>query len=201
MNVQTMTTFFALLTVGANLFVVGVVALWLAGRASPAARDLGRRIREGYGDAALPVAWIVALVATAGSLYYSEVAHLPPCTLCWYQRIGMYPFAVILGVAALKRDAGIKRYVLPIVLPAAAISVYHYQLEWFPNQTSLVCSLSVPCSQRWFLKFQYISLPFMALSAFALIAVLVLAAQPWRGEDEPASGQTSFQPEEENVDG
>ena len=65
---------------------------------------------EGQG---LWLAWAMAAIAMAGSLYYSEVAGFPPCEYCWYQRIAMYPLVVILGIAMVRRDYGIRRYVLP----------------------------------------------------------------------------------------
>src|SRR5688500_635119 len=64
-------------------------------------------------DNAIILAFFIALFATFGSLFLSEIAHLVPCKLCWYQRICMYPLTVILGIAALKNDLNVKRYVLP----------------------------------------------------------------------------------------
>src|SRR6266536_2440469 len=110
-----MSLFFALLTVGADLFVLVALVLRLTG--SPA----WRRFKETFAQSSLWFAWIVALVATAGSLYLSEIAHFTPCTLCWYQRIGMYPLAVVLGIAAYRHDFGICRYVVPIATAAAFI--------------------------------------------------------------------------------
>ena len=169
-----MSLFFALLTVGANAFVVLAVGLALGARYSRGAdRALGR-FRGAVDGSSLVLAWVVALVATLGSLYYSEVAHLPPCTLCWYQRIAMYPLAIVLAIAAVRSDFGVRRYVLPVVAIGAAISAYHYQLERFPSQATLACSVEVPCTTVWVWQLHYISIPFMAFSAFALIAMLLL---------------------------
>jgi len=177
-SVRAFSLFFALLTVGANFFVLVTLC-------SASAR---RRLRDWLGGSTIALAWVVALVATLGSLYYSEVVHLPPCKLCWYQRIAMYPLVVVLGIAALRSDHGIRRYVLPVVAIGAAISVYHYQLERFPSQTSLACSTDVPCTTVWVWQFHFISIPFMALSAFALIATLLLLGPSHpglAGDDEP----------------
>ncbi|MBI4730456.1 MAG: disulfide bond formation protein B [Acidobacteria bacterium] len=165
-----------MLTVGANLFVLTAVVLAVAGRVSPAAADSRDRFRESFAGSALPFAWVVALVSLGGSLYYSEVAGFVPCKLCWYQRTMMYPLAIILGIAALRRDGGIRRYVLPMVAVGALVSVYHYQLERFPSQSSPACLADAPCTVTWVWQFHYISLPFMALSAFALIATLLRLA-------------------------
>lgn len=174
MSVRTVSLFFALLTVGADVFVMFTLILAVAARFSAGSARALARIRDMLDGSSLVLAWGVALAATLGSLYFSEVAHFTPCKLCWYQRIAMYPLAVVLGIAALRSDYGIRRYVLPIVAIGAAISLYHYQLERFPSQTSLACSVDVPCTTVWVWHFHYISLPFMALSAFALIATLIL---------------------------
>lgn len=174
MNVRSVSLFFALLTVGANAFVLLVAVLAVTSRFAERPAAALRWIRDMVGGSSLVLAWIVATVATLGSLYYSEVAHFPPCELCWYQRIAMYPLAVVLGIAAIRSDFGVRRYVLPVVWIGAAISAYHYQLERFPAQGSLACTVEVPCTTVWVWQFHYISIPFMALSAFALIATLML---------------------------
>lgn len=177
MDVRAMSLFFALLTVVANVVVVGAVALWVAGRFSGRARARSGALRDWIGPAALPFAWAVALVATSGSLYYSEVAGYEPCTLCWYQRIAMYPMALLLGIATARRDLSIRRYLIPLALTGAAISIYHYQLERFPTQTTFACTETVPCTFTYVWQFHYISIPFMALSGFALIVTLLASAR------------------------
>jgi len=170
--------FFALLTVAANLGVLAVAGLWLAARVHAGARDALDALRDAIGPSGVALAWVVAATATGGSLYYSEVAGFPPCDLCWYQRIAMYPLVVILGVAALRRHTAIRFEVVPLALAGAAISVYHYQLERFPSQSSLSCSLTVPCTTVWVWRFHYVSIPFMALSAFLAVAVLLALTRP-----------------------
>jgi len=174
MTTDTFSMFFALLTVAANLFVVAALGLWVAARRSPAWAARLRGAAESLRPSAIGFAWVAAAVATAGSLYYSEVAHFTPCRLCWYQRIAMYPMTLLLGVAWIKRDASIRRFALPLAIAGALLSIYHYQLERFPAQSTVSCDLEAPCTLVWIWKFHYISIPFMALSAFALIAVLML---------------------------
>lgn len=177
MRLPTMNLLFAMLTVLANLAVVAFVVLALGARWSSglaAARDA---VWDRVADVALPLATVVAFVAMSGSLYYSEVAHFVPCDLCWYQRIAMYPLAIVLLVAAIRRDRGVRAYVLPLAAAGALISVYHYQLERFPSQQALgACTLDAPCTLVLVWMFHYISIPFMALSGFALIAALVWIA-------------------------
>jgi disulfide bond formation protein DsbB len=177
MDTDTFSLFVSLLTVAANVFVVATVAVALAARRGVGVAAFAARARAAIARDALTAAWVVATVCTAGSLYLSEVADFPPCDLCWYQRIAMYPLVVVLGIAALRRDVDVWRYVLPLVAIGAAISIYHYQLERFPEQSSLSCSVSVPCTTVWIWRFHYISIPFMALSGFAAIATLVLLAR------------------------
>jgi disulfide bond formation protein DsbB len=125
---------------------------------------------------ALWAAWVVALVTTLGSLYFSEVAHFTPCELCWYQRICMYPLAVVLLVAALRDDRRVWTYVTPIAIVGVIIATYHTQLQAFPEQQSF-CSVTVPCTARYVWEFGFISLPFMALTAFVFILTMVLFAR------------------------
>ena len=179
MTVQTVSLFYALLAIAGGVFVGVVVVLALSGRLEAVRRTLG--------TSALPAAFVVAALATAGSLYFSEVAHFEPCRLCWYQRIAMYPLVVVLAIAAWRRDEGVRRYVLPVVAIGGAISLYHYALEWLPWLDTGACSASVPCTVVWFRQLGFVSLPFLALSAFVLIGVLVwLAAQR-----EPPAGVPS----------
>jgi disulfide bond formation protein DsbB len=116
----------------------------------------------------------VALVATAGSLYFSEVAHLTPCSLCWYQRIAMYPLALVLGVGAVRADLAVWRYALPLAAVGLLIAGYHVALEWRPTLDVGVCSTGVPCSVRYFAAFGFVSIATMSAAAFLLILALLL---------------------------
>ncbi|MCB2223081.1 MAG: disulfide bond formation protein B [Actinobacteria bacterium] len=115
----------------------------------------------------------MALVAMAGSLTYSEVAHYAPCEFCWYQRIAMYPLALTLGIAAVRRDRGHWRYSLPVVAIGAALSTYHYLMQQFPDLSAGSCSAATPCTAAWVWEFGFVSIPLMALACFAAIAALV----------------------------
>jgi disulfide bond formation protein DsbB len=171
-----MTTFLAICTVIAQCVVLVIVA---AAIASWSGRPvLLERLHRSIGPEGLRLAWLVAAVAMAGSLYFSEVRNFAPCPLCWYQRICMYPLVALLAVAALSNDRRVGRYVWPLAGIGAVISIYHYQLERFPQQETAVCSTSVPCTTIWFEEFGYVTLPMMAFSAFALIGLLTwLAAE------------------------
>jgi disulfide bond formation protein DsbB len=159
------------LTLAAQAVVALTLVLWIVERASARRplRAIGRRI----GHDALKLAWLVAAIATAGSLYLSEVRHFEPCPLCWYQRIAMYPLVVVLGIAVLRRDHDARWYAIPVALVGLAIGAYHYQLERFPDQDAIACTSSVPCTTIWFEQLGYITIPMMAMSAFALVVVIL----------------------------
>lgn len=164
MDVRAMSAFFAVLALAAlalALVAVGAAA-WFRDRV--AAVELART--------APLVAAVIAVVAMAGSLYYSESVGFEPCELCWYQRIAMYSLAVVLPIAALRRES-LTPYVLTLAGIGLAISIYHYQLEWFPDQGS-TCAIDNPCSLRTVEEFGFVSLPFMAGCGFVAIAGLTV---------------------------
>lgn len=122
----------------------------------------------------LSLAWAVALTATVGSLYFSEVVGFIPCNLCWYQRILMYPLVLLLGIAAVRKDWNQTLYVLPMCVVGLSISVYHYLLEkttWFDTTHGNVCGI-VPCDTLYINWFGFVTIPFLAGTAFIMIAVL-----------------------------
>jgi disulfide bond formation protein DsbB len=127
------------------------------------------------------VALLAACLATAGSLFFSEVFGWVPCTLCWYQRILMYPLTVVIAVGMLRRDAGLPLLVLPFTLAGSAMSLYHYLLiktDWFPPPP---CQAGVPCTVDYIDIFGFINIPFLALTAFLIITLMMavsLAAGP-----------------------
>ncbi|MCZ7628858.1 MAG: disulfide bond formation protein B [Microthrixaceae bacterium] len=159
----------------AFLVVVVPISLWslARGRVPTALQP----IRDGLAQAALPMAFAVALVTTLGSLWLSEVEKLPPCELCWFQRIFMYPNAIILGIAVFRRDVSVRWYSLPLVVVGAAISTYHYLLERFPDDISYECTTETPCTTVWIWKYHFLSIPGMAWVAFVTIAVLLMLAR------------------------
>ncbi len=188
MDVRTTSTLFALLTVIADVGVFAIAVIGVGARWSGRLRRARDAMCDLLSETGLWLAWLVALTATLGSLYYSEVAHFLPCKLCWYQRIGIYPLAVVLLIAALRRDRAVRFSAIPVAAISAAISTYHYQLERFPNQASVSCSVEAPCTVVWVWRFHYISIPMMALSAALLIIALLWAAgrgdhTPWKLED------------------
>ncbi|MDX1686468.1 MAG: disulfide oxidoreductase [Candidatus Promineifilaceae bacterium] len=132
------------------------------------------------------VAALVAITATLGSLYYSEVAGYIPCTLCWYQRILMYPLVAVTLVGLISRDHFLPRYVLPLSLIGIFISSYHYLLQLGIIGSSNVCTTGVPCSGRFVNWFGFITIPLQALTAFTLITLSMLLTRWAHRQTEPA---------------
>ncbi|MCY7375951.1 MAG: disulfide bond formation protein B [Pyrinomonadaceae bacterium] len=125
---------------------------------------------------ALPyLAWFIALIATVGSLFFSEVMQLPPCVLCWYQRIAMYPLVVIIGVGIITLDNRMKYYALPLGLIGLAISIYHNLLYYGLIPESITpCTEGISCTSRQIEWLGFITIPLMALAAFVGVSLCLL---------------------------
>jgi disulfide bond formation protein DsbB len=127
------------------------------------------------GAIARHIALLAAWIAMCGSLFFSEVLGWPPCVLCWYQRILMYPLAVILAVGILRRDRGLHLYVLPFSVVGIGVSLYHHLLiktNWFPPPA---CVAGIPCTVDYLNWLGFITIPFLALVAFLIITLMMLA--------------------------
>jgi disulfide bond formation protein DsbB len=123
----------------------------------------------------LLLSWLAAVIATLGSLYLSEVLHFIPCTLCWYQRIFMYPLAIILGIAFYRNDKDIFLYTLPLSIIGMIISGYHVLLQKVPYlQQFEMCKTGVPCSKDYLNLLGFITIPMMAFTAFTIITVCLV---------------------------
>ncbi|MBP3963301.1 disulfide oxidoreductase [Paenibacillus lignilyticus] len=147
---------------------------------------------------ALYLAWIVSIVATGSSLYLSEIMHFIPCNLCWYQRIFMYPLVVLLGIASYRNDRRLIPYIWPLSLLGGLIALYHYAEQQIPALAKMLpCTVGVPCSEDYLDWFGgYVTIPFLALIAFALITMLMLNA---RGTADEANDETEQDEAEEEL--
>jgi len=166
-SVQLFTALLALAT------LVATVAFW----------PLAIRARRGHDSEVVGAvveyrSLFCALIAggcMAGSLYFSEVAHYVPCTLCWYQRIAMYSLAIIAITATIRRETPTAYFVVLATI-GGIISLYHWLLERFPSIDTGACSSAVPCTLVLFEKFGFVTLPFMALVGF--VAILTICVAP-----------------------
>jgi len=149
--------------------IIGLVIVSLIIRNEKLTRILGKN--------AVLFSFIVALIATLGSLFYSEIAGFEPCKLCWFQRIFMYPQVMLLGIALWKKNGMLAIYnSVTLSIIGAVIAGYHYllQIGVAPELPCAAVGYSVACSQRFVMNFGYITIPMMALTAFLLIAFLMV---------------------------
>jgi disulfide bond formation protein DsbB len=172
-SVLTVSTFLALLALlAAGVTAIGLVLVAIDAVSGGSA--VLARIRGAVGPYGLWLAWLVAATAMAGSLYLSEVAGFIPCALCWYQRIAMYPMAILLLIAAVRGDRGIRPYGATLALIGAAISGYHVLVQRLPGLPSGSCSIEAPCTAIYVERFGFVTIPVMALIGFLTIATVLL---------------------------
>lgn len=124
------------------------------------------------------VAWVISAVSMLGSLFFSNVMMLPPCTLCWFQRIFMYPLVVLLLVPLIKFDRAVVKFVLPLVLCGWVIALYHNLLYYkiLPESAS-PCVQGISCTTVQLNWLGFITIPLLSLTAFSLILILLLILQ------------------------
>lgn len=154
--------------------LVAFVAMGLAVAVLVGRLVLGPAARAGLADGGRWLAWLVAAACLTGSLIFSEVYTLKPCLFCWYQRIAMYPLAVILLVGAIRRDRSIRFYGLPLSLIGLGISIWHILVQ---NVSALqgvgACDPANPCSAKLVSLYGFVSIPVMAAAGFLLISLLL----------------------------
>lgn len=172
--VERVTMMLSIFVVAAQVATIGMVGAMIAARCGSCT---AARLLDRSAPSALPLAGLIALVATTGSLYMQFGANFTPCELCWFQRIAMYPLVIVLGVGIWRREAAAWIYALPIAGAGSTISAYHYQLERFPTQRTLSCEITNPCTTIWFERFGYITISMMALTAFLCISALLMVAR------------------------
>ena len=127
-----------------------------------------------FRDFGLYAAWLVAIVAMAGSLYFSEVRAFVPCALCWYQRILMYPLVILLGVASYRQDRNVIPYALPFTVIGGGLALFHYMEQKIPGfGAPELCRVGVPCNIAYINWLGFITIPFLALTAFLLITTIL----------------------------
>ncbi len=125
------------------------------------------------------IAWVIALLSVVGSLFFSEVMQLPPCVLCWYQRIAMYPLVLIIGIGIVLRDARMKIYALAFTLIGLVIAVYHNLLYYgFIPESITPCTEGVPCNAVQIEWLGFITIPLMGFAAFVGVAASLLFYKP-----------------------
>lgn len=125
-------------------------------------------------DTALFLALTLAIGSVAGSLFFSNFLKLPPCDLCWYQRIFMFPMAIILSVGFLTEDKKVHLYSLPLLGIGWVISAYHNLLYYkFITPVITPCTGGVSCTERQLDLFGFLSIPLMSLISFSILFILI----------------------------
>lgn len=125
----------------------------------------------------LYLTWLIACFATLGSLYFSELQHLEPCHLCWYQRIAIYPLAIIMGLATYRGFYGIASYVLPLAALGLLFAAYQVMIQEIPSwQPIELCGAGPSCSEKTFIGLGPITIPMLSLFAFAMMLLFLSLA-------------------------
>jgi len=124
------------------------------------------------------VAWLIAAVSTMTSLFFSEIMHLEPCVLCWYQRICIFPLAIILLIGLFPLDKKIIKYALPFAVIGLGFTLYHIALFYgFIPEGLKPCSKGIPCDDDSMVLFGFLPIPLLSVVAFSAIIALLLTAQ------------------------
>lgn len=120
-------------------------------------------------------AWLLSLVGLLGSLFFSEVMKFPPCALCWYQRIGIYPLVAIFTVGIFYRDANVIRYAWPLTLFGLGMAVYHVLVYYhLVSEGVIPCTEGVPCTSRQIEWFGFVTIPLLSLISFVGIGICLV---------------------------
>jgi disulfide bond formation protein DsbB len=132
-------------------------------------------VDEGTSWMLLFCAWLVAALATGGALFLSEVMRIPPCVLCWYQRIFMFPLVLVLAMGLFPLDAKVVRYALPLAVGGALVGVYQLLLmAGFIPKSAVPCGQGVDCSQAQVEWLGFVTIPLLSVIAFTVIAALLI---------------------------
>ena len=120
-------------------------------------------------------AWTIAVAGMIGSLYFSEIRNFPPCILCWYQRIALYPLVAIIAVGIVRKDKNLPYYVLPLSIIGGAIAFYHNLLYYNIISGSIIpCTLGISCTTKFVEYFGFVTIPLLSFSSFVAITILML---------------------------
>lgn len=172
-------TLLSLGTIAGQIFLV-VVALYLV---------VTQRPIVWLGKHGMKLAFFTSLVAMSASLFYSQYVGFPPCDLCWLQRVFMYPLVILLGMAWVKKDLRILDYSLVLAVIGGAVSALHNYMYYSDGGLNALCQLSglgVSCVKRYVFEFNYVTIPLMSLTAFALV-IAFLVFQKYHAKNTPTA--------------
>jgi disulfide bond formation protein DsbB len=142
------------------------------------------------------IAWVLALVGMLGSLYLSDIRHIPPCNLCWYQRILLYPLVLIIPVGIMRKDKKLYQYVLPLTILGMIVAFYHILLQNNIISESIApCTANIPCNVKSFELFNFLTIPMMSFLTFCAITMCMflqrrsLLAQAYKESAQKKKGK------------
>lgn len=119
------------------------------------------------------IAFFLAFLAVLGTLIYSELIGFPPCRLCWFQRIFMYPVLVLLGAGLFRKETIIVPYVKLLAFGGAIVALYHYVVQMSPTVSAACGAIGESCDERLVFEFGFVTIPLMSLLIFVMIFVLM----------------------------
>jgi disulfide bond formation protein DsbB len=121
-------------------------------------------------------AWLIASASALSSMFFSEIMQLPPCSLCWYQRIFMFPLVLVLPAGLFPFDRKVVRYALPLAVVGWLFAIFHMLLIAGVIPEDLEpCTQGVPCSEQLIEWLGFVTIPLLSAAAFSsIIALLVL---------------------------
>lgn len=110
-----------------------------------------------------------------GSLFFSEVMEFPPCELCWYQRIAMYPLVFIFLIGAFRGPKETFSFAFPLVISGWTIALYHNLLHYeIVPESASPCREGVSCSTVYIDLFGFLTIPMMSFFAFSILLTILL---------------------------
>jgi disulfide bond formation protein DsbB len=176
--VESVTGILAFLTLVSHVGIVLALVVFIGAHITGRTKQLFKHpLFRWIASRGLLLSFIVAVTATVGSLFFSEVAGYEPCKLCWYQRIFMYPLVIIFGLVLGKRERITVTYGLVMSALGAFVAANHYYLQTTKTSSLIPCSTvgySVSCADTFVMNYGYITIPMMALTAFVLICIGML---------------------------
>lgn len=119
-------------------------------------------------------AWLIVTIATLGSLFFSEIMDVPVCTLCWYQRIAMYPLVLVLAMSLFPYDPRVVRVAGALTGVGWFIALYHLLLvTGFIPENAQPCVQGIPCSETHISLLGFLNIPVLSFFTFSAIGVLL----------------------------
>lgn len=123
----------------------------------------------------LYIGWAQAIVATGASLFFSEIMKYPPCVLCWYQRIAVYPMVILFGVAIYRKGKDIYYYAMPILSIGLLVSIYHNLLYYKVIPEALApCAQGISCTTKFIQYFGFITIPFLSFCTILIMMICLI---------------------------